>query len=476
LLHEFYTSPLRHIPGPMYTLFTRLPLKYHILTGSRIQYVHALHGSYGPIVRISPRQVAVSEPNAVATIHRVSGGFPKSPWYEESTLPEGGEPSIFSLSDPKKHAARKKLLGKVFTKTSMRRDWEGTVREKVERAVERIYYEAKNKGSSDVLKWFTMMTTDVVAHLAFGESFRMLELGEKNDYMKMLELISVQNSTWYELPFLYAVRAHISFLKSSNDVVDAQEVLSSYSERALSTLRKHNDNTRTLFTKVMSLAEAEASEKTAGEHEVLTDDEILADIKAIIIGGSDTTSITLTYLVWAVVRRPRLRTRLEAEVASIEPGFDDAELERLPLLNAVIEETLRLYGAAPGQLPRTVPPGGATLGGYFIPGGITVETQAYTLHRDPNVWPDPLRFDETRFLDPSKLSQRQKQLFMPWGAGSRTCLGTELARMELRLGAAVLFRRCKGLVLAAGMSDEMMEMENFFLVSPVGHKCEVTLP
>lgn len=79
-------------------------------------------------------------------------------------------------------------------------------------------------------------------------------------------------------------------------------------------------------------------------------------------------------------------------------------------------------------------------------------------------------------MDPSKLTPQQKLMFSPFGAGSRICLGIELARMELRLGTAVLFRKCKGLKIAPGTTDETMEMENFFMISPRGHKCEVTLP
>lgn len=79
-------------------------------------------------------------------------------------------------------------------------------------------------------------------------------------------------------------------------------------------------------------------------------------------------------------------------------------------------------------------------------------------------------------MDHSKLTPQQKLLFSPFGAGSRICLGIELARMEMRLATTVLFRRCKGLRLAPGTNDETMEMENFFMINPRGHKCEVIMP
>ncbi|KAF4778325.1 TRI11 [Colletotrichum scovillei] len=475
-----FSNPLRHIPGPWHTLLTHLPLKYHVLSGRRMYYVHALHASHGPIVRISPHEVAVADPAGFTAIHRIGGGFLKASWYEESNSPDGGEPSIFAMRDPRKHAIRRRLLGRVFTKASLRKEWEGIVREKVDVAVDKIRAEAEGGGCSDILKWFTMMATDVVAHLCFGESFKMLEVGEKNDYMKMLELISVQNITRYELPWLHFIRSRVPFLKSSTDFVDAQAVLDSYGDRAVENLRQNSDRNRTLFATLLNALDADDTndkeEKENSSNAKLTEEMVQRESRSMIIGGSDTTSITLAYLVWAVVKRPELRIKLEDELAGLSPNFDDDALEKLPLLNAVIDETLRLYGAVPGQLSRSVPAGGATLGGYFVPGGVTVETQAYTLHRDPEVWPGPLRFDETRFMDQSKLTADQKLLFSPWGAGSRICLGVELARMELRLAVAVLFRECRDLKMAPEMTDKMMEMENFFMISPVGHKCEVSLP
>jgi cytochrome P450 len=85
-------------------------------------------------------------------------------------------------------------------------------------------------------------------------------------------------------------------------------------------------------------------------------------------------------------------------------------------------------------------------------------------------------FDESRFLEPENRTKAQKLVFSPFGAGSRICLGLHLARTELRLATAVFFRNCRGAKLSASMTDDMMEMENFFLVAPKAHVCKVVLP
>jgi cytochrome P450 len=113
------------------------------------------------------------------------------------------------------------------------------------------------------------------------------------------------------------------------------------------------------------------------------------EAQSLIVAGSGTTAVTLTYLVWAVLKHPEVQARLEAEVKALPDGYKDANLETLPYLNAVIQETLRLYGAAPGPLPRVNYSTPLNAAGVVIPAGTTINTQAWTLHRNPTIFPDP---------------------------------------------------------------------------------------
>jgi cytochrome P450 len=123
----------------------------------------------------------------------------------------------------------------------------------------------------------------------------------------------------------------------------------------------------------------------------LSDYEIADEALNLIVAGSDTTAVSLTYLVWALLRpqNASIQEKLLAEIAPLPLDATAADLNSLKYLKAVINETLRLYGAAPGSQPRVVPPQGATLGGYNFSGGTIVSTQAYSLHRDPDIYSDP---------------------------------------------------------------------------------------
>lgn len=162
-----------------------------------------------------------------------------------------------------------------------------------------------------------------------------------------------------------------------------------YGEQSIQRYRKQMalqpDNPKpTLFTKLFN----------AGQ-DGLPDAAIKDEAVNFIIAGSDTTAITLTYLVWAVCRDSKVRESLLRDLAALPEDFSDRETLQLPYLDHVINETLRVYAPVPTGLPRTVPNGGATLAGHWIPAGVTVTTQAYSLHRHPSVFPHPERYSPT---------------------------------------------------------------------------------
>lgn len=121
----------------------------------------------------------------------------------------------------------------------------------------------------------------------------------------------------------------------------------------------------------------------------LSDEIIIKECKAFIVAGTDTTAVSTTYLIWAVLKHPEVRARLQEELDCLSISFSIREAQSLEYLHCVIHEALRLYGAVSSSLRRTTPRGGRELGGYFIPEKTTVETQAFTLHRNPEIFEEP---------------------------------------------------------------------------------------
>ena len=184
------------------------------------------------------------------------------------------------------------------------------------------------------------------------------------------------NAVAWHLPWLYLVLKWTPIPAIQRGIY-ASRLLYDQGQAAVTNSRKTAER-QNVFAKVM--AQAESDDGT------LMDREICVEAGSFCIAGTDTTANTLTYLIWAVLSRLTLQKQLEDEVGVLRNPLSDSELETLPVLNAVIKETLRLYGAAPGALPRITPAGGVRLGEYFVPAGTTVSTQAWTMHRDSTLF------------------------------------------------------------------------------------------
>lgn len=195
-------------------------------------------------------------------------------------------------------------------------------------------------------------------------------------------------------------------------VTEASQHIRRYGEESL--VRYHNlvssdpDRVkRSLFTKLFQ----------AEQNETITFDEICANAQGYILAGSDTTASTLTYLIWSVCQQPDIRNELVDQLQTLPSLFCDDHLRQLPYLNHIIDETLRLYSAAPSGLPREVPSEGADIAGYWLKGGSIVCAQAYSMHRNPTIFPNPERFDPSRWEAPTRA---MTESFVPFSRGPRS--------------------------------------------------------
>ncbi|KAH7371599.1 cytochrome P450 [Cadophora sp. MPI-SDFR-AT-0126] len=460
--YRIITSPLRKIPGPWYASLTHLVLKKHVILGRRVFYIDELHQKYGSIVRIGPNEIDICDPQMFKEVHRIGSGFLKDPWYQTFRHGPGGIHDVFSMIDPKEHAERRRLFAPLWTNSALHEHWGAMVQKKAKLAVSRIKRDALQQ-EADIFKWWTFMTTDVITHLAFGESTDMLERESRNQYIEDVELAAKLGGVLAEFRYLDPLLKALPFPAIKN-IVNADTRIHEYGRVAATNAKSRDLSKHNVFSRLLAQWYTDADQK---EGPPLTEFEVSFEAGGFIVAGSGTTAVTLTYLVWAVLSHPDIQKRLEAEVAGLDLDYSDAQLEKLPYLNGVIDEALRLYGAAPGSLPRSAPKGGFTLhGGYFIPEMTTVSSQAFSLHRDESIYPNAQSFMPERFLDSQGQYASTKALFVPFGAGSRTCLGIHLAKMELRHGAAEFFRECAGARMANSMEADDMKILNFFLISP----------
>ncbi|KAJ6438138.1 cytochrome P450 [Purpureocillium lavendulum] len=456
-------SSASRVPGPWYSKWTSLVLDLHFLNGTRSFYVHALHAEYGPVVRIAPNEVDMTDLDAVKTVYAVKETFVKSNFYRNIVAP--GTESMFSTVDIDFHRRHRRLLAAPMSESSLKAVMP-QVRAHVDLAVRRVGEEMAARGSADVLKWWLFMATDIIGQLTFGDSFRMLELGRKNEYAHELERVGRIGALRACFPSIVRLAYKTPFrLPVFQGAVEASRNMLRYATDSLDRYRRVVDTDaafvqQTLFTKVFK----------AEEDEKMTFKEVRDEAQSYIVAGSDTTANSMTFLTWAVCRHPAIRDALVKGLRTLPDDYTETHLKDLPYLEQVVDETLRLYSAAPSGLPRVVPPGGCELAGYWFDEGTAVSAQAYSMHRDPVIFPQPDAFVPSRWAQPTKA---MKDSYMPFGRGSRVCIGQHLAKTELRLATARFFLTFPDAQMSSleGMSDRDMEPKIHFLAAPSGGRC-----
>jgi cytochrome P450 len=164
----------------------------------------------------------------------------------------------------------------------------------------------------------------------------------------------------------------------------------------------------------------------------------------LLFAGHDTTTTTFTFLAHELSRNPRALEAVEQELdttlAGRDPGAAQLDGQALPVLERSLKETLRRYPAAwvgPRRTTRDV-----TLAGVQVPAEIGLHYSSWVTHHLPQLYPDPFKFDPDRFL-PEREAALPRGAYVPFGGGSRMCLGKRFGEYELRALAAVLLSRVR---------------------------------
>lgn len=183
---------------------------------------------------------------------------------------------------------------------------------------------------------------------------------------------------------------------------------------------------------------------TDEEGDGLSKQHIRDEVMTLLFAGHDTTTSTVAFLFHELAGHPAERARI---VADLDAG-SAAELE------LAMDETLRLYPPAWIGPRRSIEP--FEFNGVPVPGGVPVEYCSWASHRLPDVWPEPDRFDPQRFA-PGNRELIPKGAYVPFGGGSRMCIGMRFGQLEIRTIATAILQRFE-LELEPGYELEIRQM------------------
>ena len=187
----------------------------------------------------------------------------------------------------------------------------------------------------------------------------------------------------------------------------------------------------------------------------LSDRHVRDEVMTLLFAGHDTTTATVTFLFHELARRPDVAGAIAAELSALgrPPGYAELMGGALPALDMALDETLRLYPPAwigPRRAVRTF-----EFDGMTVPQGAPVNYCSYASHRLADVWEDPHEFRPERFA-PERRAKLPKGAYVPFGAGSRQCVGMRFGQLEVKGIAAAVLREHR-LELARGHRLEVRQ-------------------
>ncbi|VVB17256.1 unnamed protein product [Arabis nemorensis] len=169
---------------------------------------------------------------------------------------------------------------------------------------------------------------------------------------------------------------------------------------------------------------------------------VVDNCKSIYFAGHETTAVAVSWCLMLLALNPSWQTRIRDEVFRFcKNGIPDANsISNLKTVTMVIQETLRLY--PPAAFVSREALADTKLGSLIVPKGVCIWTLIPTLHRDPEIWgPDANEFKPERFSEGVSKACKHPQSFVPFGLGTRLCLGKNFGMMELKVLVSLIVSR-----------------------------------
>ncbi|EKG11004.1 Cytochrome P450 [Macrophomina phaseolina MS6] len=514
LVYPAFLSPLAKVPAANFcTRISTLWISYIRWRNVENRAVLALHAKHGPIVLLGPNEVSINcYEGGLKTVY--GGGFAKTDFYPLQ-FAFYGVPNMFSTAPSEPHSIRKRMVSHTYSKSALLSSpsLRATTRHMLfARLMPILSLHAASGEPLEVLRLAHAYSMDSFTAFQFGlpqASRWLLDEGERNWYLK--NWMAIRPYVWWltEAPTLMRIlRDWLNINVIPKTVLDGLKQLEDWNlakcdgaAKALSSPCKPANNKEqggsaaanhpTIFATLLAhfqkhhgpdcyslpLSTPSAQPTTHANNPrprpVL---ELASEMFDHNAAAMETSGLTLTWLLYELSLRPHLQRRLRAELLTLSPPMhyhkdasgespqkqqqqpllpDPKQLDALPLLDAVIRETLRLWPAVSGRQPREIPGEGAELAGCAgrLPAGVRVQAYAYVLHRTGEVFAEPEVWKPERWMmrrgkdkraegegggEEEESEKRRladmRRWFWAFGSGSRACIGQHFAWNEEKDG------------------------------------------
>lgn len=286
-------------------------------------------------------------------------------------------------------------------------------------------------GAQDLNRFFNYTSFDLISELSFGDSFGCLGKADYHPFVKLfwggVKVVPFLHAAYY-----YNLMPVMRFFTPKH-LVKARKESAQYAYDKVNKRLAKKDSTRRDFWHYIAQGEQDTGVLAMEEKHNLGANLIFA--------GSETTATTLSGCAYLMLKNKRC---YEAFVREVRSTFKDEKditilsVAELKYLQAVINETLRVYNAVPGSFPRVVPTGGETIDGRVIPAGTVVGVHQFATNVSARNFVRPAEFLPERWLEAaqspgSEFAADNRAAFQPFALGPRGCVGRSLALASLRV-------------------------------------------
>ncbi|KAI1121490.1 cytochrome P450 [Nemania abortiva] len=432
-IYNLYLHPLRKFKGPK--LWIAFPICKTIaqIRGQLDFRTRQFHEKYGPVVRVTPNELTFTTAEAWKDIYgHGHAEYPK-------VFPEGyrkGRAAEIISSNAHDHFRFRRAMLPAFSDRALALQ-ESIIREYVDLLIEKLgEVAAKDGPSTNMVKWYTFTTFDLIGDLAFGESFDGLKSGKENAWVsnieKMLRLFPI---------LLLATSSRILsklLLYLAGDKIKNSQANHLNLVHSLATKRMNNKNQEHRGDFMDFIMRAQ------GQEHGLTDAELTANSDTLIVAGSETTATLLCGVTYYLLKTPNAWAKCVAEVRNAFARAEDISFQsasaQLPYMLACLDEGLRLFPPVPSVLYRRTPKDQAVVvDGMVVPPNTAVGVHHMAAYHSAANFHDPLTFHPERWLPAAREDEKspfyndKREAHKPFSLGPRNCIGRNLAYHEMRI-------------------------------------------
>ncbi|KAM6510768.1 hypothetical protein FSOLCH5_011213 [Fusarium solani] len=473
VVYSIYSVFFHHysdIPGPFWAKVSRLWLAKQVLSGTVDQTQRKLHEKYGSIVRIAPNEVSISDPDAIKTIYAVKNAFSKTDFYTPFAPHLSPNEDLFTQRDEKHHSYRRRFVNNIYSLKSVLES-EPFIDQVTAVFRTRLDELAVSGQIIDIGLWLQMYAFDVVGELFYGKQFGFLKNShDYENYIDSLDALLPALSTICVLP------AYVRPLQVFGSLVpQIRKGKTCYDKIVLAAKQVVKERQQLMMTdKVQRTDILDKLFQLSAEKEDFSIPDIETEAWVSIFAGSDTTSIATRSILYHLLMTPDALAKLINEVdnavadGTLSDSIKHSEAVKLPYLSACCKEGFRVHPSVGMSMPRHVSEPGATICGRYFAPGYRVGMSAAVVHWDKSIFgQDADVYNPDRWLRPE--GKDMERHLLHFGAGTRTCIGKNIALAEIYKLIPDLVHRYRFEVI----EPEKVEKHSFWFFKQTGFNVRV---